>query len=189
MRVHPFPTLYVATLIVSNYCIFLSMNLKTYGMIKLNDDRLLTFIGGLNVILAAVSTIAWGFVADHYAIRKVLLLLVAAFIAVGVLFPLVSTSKFLFTVCVCLLGCLNSGVMTVTGPALIQYFGMLQMRRLLPIKTTTLFLSILMAPLFIYLSLQSIGFDWVFALMAVAGVISLLQINRMDAARHAAHGD
>ena len=60
----PFLMIFYATFIVSIYGTFLNLNFKIYGLTKINNDKFLTEIAGINVLCGAISSIFWGILID-----------------------------------------------------------------------------------------------------------------------------
>jgi MFS family permease len=117
--------------------------------------------------------------SDKYSIKRILLFTMTAFVFTGLFFPLTSNYKPTFCFFFLLMGIINSGILTVTGPALIRFFGIEVTKRLLPLKTTAIYVSIILSPIFIFLSLKILSFDIVFALIALASTFSIYKIYLM----------
>lgn len=92
----PFILIYVSTFFLSCFALFVNLNLKTYGLTKINDDHFLTIMVTVCTLISSISNLVWGFVIDSYNFRQVYLTLIICILTAGFLFPFFATNKFGF---------------------------------------------------------------------------------------------
>lgn len=99
------------------------MNQKIYGMKKLKNDKLLTYINAANIILNSAANIPWGIVADKYSLKCLYSFILIAIAFFSGTLPYFSNFKLTFGIWICTIGILYSGIVTLAAPALVKFFG------------------------------------------------------------------
>lgn len=65
----PFVNIFISTTFMNIEQIFLSLNFRAYGLMKLNDDHLVTSIINWNSIFGSISCIYWGYYIDKFSFK------------------------------------------------------------------------------------------------------------------------
>lgn len=170
----PFLSLFYITFIISVYNSLLSFNQKIYGMKKIGDDKLLTYINGLNIVLNSAASIPWGIAADKYSLRFLYSITILTFAFFSASFPYFSNFKLTFAIWICMIGILYSGIITLAAPALIQFFGVTQGSQLVPIKSLSIVLALYTMPIIVYIIMNVSSYDFMLSLTGLSCLTGLI---------------
>ncbi|KAL4512575.1 hypothetical protein ABPG72_020412 [Tetrahymena utriculariae] len=167
----PFKIIYVSTFLLSCFSLFISINFKTYGLTKINDDHFLTYIITFSTLISSISNIGWGYLVDKYNFKTVYLRLILVILAAGFLFPIFSDSKLGFYIFFQILSASERGLYTIIGPGLVKIFGMKLGAELFPVKSTSFFLALVILPIIQFFMLKFFDYDDTIHIL-LAGIVS-----------------
>ncbi|EAS05631.2 MFS transporter (macronuclear) [Tetrahymena thermophila SB210] len=176
----PFKIIYVSTFLLSCFSLFISINFKTYGLTKINDDHFLTYIITFSTLISSISNIGWGYLVDKYNFKLVYLRLILVILAAGFLFPIFSDSKIGFYIFFQILSASERGLYTIIGPGLVKIFGMKLGAELFPVKSTSFFLALVVLPVIQFFMLKFFDYDETIHILLVGIVASYFLSNQLQ---------
>ncbi|KAL4483010.1 hypothetical protein ABPG74_019036 [Tetrahymena malaccensis] len=176
----PFKIIYVSTFLLSCFSLFISINFKTYGLTKINDDHFLTYIITFSTLISSISNIGWGYLVDKYNFKTVYLRLIIVILAAGFLFPIFSDSKLGFYIFFQILSASERGLYTIIGPGLVKIFGMKLGAELFPVKSTSFFLALVVLPVIQFFLLKFFDYDDTIHFLLIGIVASYFLSNQLQ---------
>lgn len=105
------------------YGTFLLLNYKIYGITKINDDSFLTYIQDLTILVATLSNLVWGPLADRASFKELYCSTIACYAFFAATLPYAFDYRITAAIWLSVIGVIHSGIYAITGPALIHYFG------------------------------------------------------------------
>ncbi|EGR30235.1 major facilitator superfamily protein, putative [Ichthyophthirius multifiliis] len=174
IKTQPFILIYVSTFFLSCFSLFISLNYKTYGLTKINDDHFLTYLISITTIVSSLSNILWGYLVDRYQFRSVYIFLICIILISGFIFPIISSNIFGFSIIYQILGSTERGLYTIIGPGLVQIYGIKLGSELFPIKSTSFFLALVLVPVIQVFLLKRYTYDQIIHIFNFGIAISLI---------------
>lgn len=105
------------------FLFFLNLNFKTFLLKEINDDHFLTYITAITLIVSSIANLFWGILGDKKDKNLILKTLTIMLFFTCIIYGYSTSSKILLATFTILLGILDSGVITIMGPALTGYYG------------------------------------------------------------------
>ena len=177
----PFIILFLNALCAAMFSIFLSLNFKTYGLQKVNDDHFVTFLSFLNGLASAMGRLFWGCFLDRNRFKNIYVVLELLLAIFTFSFSWVSSfSIVLFALWIFITAFIEGGLVTVLGPGLCKIFGMTVGPQLYPVKTLTFYLSLIFIPILQFFLLNHISLDTLFTFLALGNCTAFVSSLFLD---------
>jgi len=168
-----FIILFINSILIANFSLFLNINFKTYGLTKIKDDYFITFGAFLNGVASTIGRVFWGCVLDKMSF-KFLYLFIQVFLACfSITFPFFSGHTTYFAIWIICIAFCDGGMMCILGPGLIKIFGMDIGAKLYPIKACSFYISLIIVPIIQFFVMDYISMDNLFHILAIGNFIAL----------------
>lgn len=168
-----FIILFINSIFIANFSLFLNINFKTYGLSKIKDDYFITFCAFLNGISSTVGRVFWGYILDKMSFKVLYLLIQLLLAFFSFSFPLLSAQSEYFAVWIVSIAFCDGGMMCILGPGLIKIFGMDIGAKLYPIKACSFYISLIIVPIIQFFVMDYISMDNLFHILALGNCLSL----------------
>lgn len=169
-----FILLFINSILIANFSLFLNINFKTYGLTKIKDDYFVTFGAFLNGIASTIGRVFWGYILDKMSF-KILYLVIQFILAIFSLsFPIFSENSTYFAIWIVSIAFCDGGMMCILGPGLIKIFGMEIGSKLYPIKACSFYISLIIVPILQFFVMDYISMDKLFHILALGNCIAFV---------------
>ena len=118
-----FIIIFCNVLFIDLYASYLLNNFKLIYIEEINDDHFLGYCLVVNTVTALAGTFLWGCLGDYLTIGKTMLYVIAIDLVIKI-FGIFSSTKPTLIILMFLLGFTSRAMSTISGPGLIQVFGL-----------------------------------------------------------------
>ena len=167
-----FIILFINSILIANFSLFLNINFKTYGLTKIKDDYFITFGAFLNGIASTIGRVFWGYILDKMSFKFLYLMIQILLAIFSLTFPLFSSDTTYFAIWIVSIAFCDGGMMCILGPGLIKIFGMDVGAKLYPIKACSFYISLVIVPIIQFFVMDFISMDSLFHILAIGNCIS-----------------
>lgn len=168
-----FIILFINSILIANFSLFLNINFKTYGLTKIKDDYFITFGAFLNGIASTIGRVFWGYILDKMSFKFLYLLIQITLAIFSFSFPLFAANQTYFAVWIVSIAFCDGGMMCILGPGLIKIFGMDVGAKLYPIKACSFYISLIIVPIIQFFVMDYISMDNLFHILAIGNCVSV----------------
>lgn len=127
------------------YPIYVLNNFKVIYLPIYNDDHFLAVCIIICTVSNIVGTFLWGYLAQKFGNITTMIFIVTVSLISGIL-GFFSKTSLILIIYIVFIGLADRGMETVTGPALVEIFGLKTATMLLPYKGLSLIIGFLFAP-------------------------------------------
>lgn len=168
-----FIILFINSILIANFSLFLNINFKTYGLTKIKDDYFITFGAFLNGIASTIGRVFWGCILDKMSFKFLYMLIQLLLAGFSFSFPFFSSDSTCFALWIVSIAFCDGGMMCILGPGLIKIFGMDIGAKLYPIKACSFYISLIIVPIIQFFIMDYISMDNLFHLLALGNSFAL----------------
>jgi len=165
---------------MSLLAMFIALNFKVYGLTKVNNDHLLTYMNVISTIISSFGSIFWGILLDKIKYKSLLKIVVFLAGFFGATLPIAANYIVTFFIWYIALGVFERGIFAVMGPTLVQIFGLKMGCQLLPLKLTALFAALILVPVFQAIVLKYLTFDIVIVIIGLSLASMVYWVNKLE---------
>lgn len=141
-----FKIIFCNVLFIDLYVTYLLSNFKLIFIEEINDDHFLGYCLVVNTITAIVGTFVWGWLGDKLYNGKTMFYAILVDLVIK-LFGIFSSTKPTLMMLMFFLGFTSRALATISGPGLIEVFGLKVATELLPIKALAVIGSMVLVPI------------------------------------------
>ncbi|KAM3137441.1 hypothetical protein pb186bvf_010414 [Paramecium bursaria] len=172
IKTQSFRNIFLMYFFASFFEVTLGLNYKSYGLSKINNDQLLTWVDTCGIVVASLSNFLWGRLIDIYDFKQIF---VKVFIAMGILamlFPICIINQISFVIQYLTLSIVTKGAIVILGPGLLKIFGGDVGTQIIPIINIGTLIAFVASPIFQWLFIEMIEFDGIFILQGLFIIMS-----------------
>lgn len=169
-----FIVLFINSILIANFSLFLNINFKTYGLTKIKDDYFITFAAFINGIASTIGRVFWGFLLDKISFKTLYLLIQVNLAFFSMTFPLISYNVSTFFIWIIAIAFCDGGMMCILGPGLIKIYGMEVGSKLYPIKACSFYISLIIVPIIQFFVMDFVSMDNLLHLLAAGNIFAIV---------------